>query len=103
MAKRFQRRREDFACAHCGAEVKGDGYTNHCPRCLYSRHVDLNPGDRQADCGGLMEPVAIDRRDETYRILHRCLACGAEKWNRVSPKDDFEVLLRVAEKQSRSI
>ncbi|MBR6751902.1 MAG: RNHCP domain-containing protein, partial [Alphaproteobacteria bacterium] len=46
--KQFVKRVENFTCAHCGAEVFGNGYTNHCPKCLWSRHVDNNPGDRMS-------------------------------------------------------
>ena len=60
--KRFSRRTEDFTCEHCGTKVKGNGYTNHCPQCLYSKHVDINPGDRLSDCGGLMEPIDIEQK-----------------------------------------
>ncbi|MFA6992594.1 MAG: RNHCP domain-containing protein, partial [Candidatus Gracilibacteria bacterium] len=42
MPKRFSRTIEDFVCEKCGAKVKGDGYTNHCPKCLWSKHVDIN-------------------------------------------------------------
>ena len=55
----FIRKTEDFICENCGAVVVGNGYTNHCPVCLYSKHVDRSPGDRAAGCGGLMEPVAV--------------------------------------------
>jgi len=58
--KRFQKRIEDFVCERCGAFVKGTGYTDHCPECLWSKHVDVNPGDREAECGGLMEHVDTD-------------------------------------------
>lgn len=50
--KKFQRQIEDFVCEKCGKEVKGDGYTDHCPRCLRSKHVDVNPGDRRSKCNG---------------------------------------------------
>ncbi|MFN2146641.1 MAG: RNHCP domain-containing protein, partial [Anaerolineales bacterium] len=36
---KFQRRIEYFICEHCGAEVSGVGFTNHCPVCLWSKHV----------------------------------------------------------------
>lgn len=100
MSKQFQRRQEDFVCAQCGAAVQGDGYTNHCPACLYSLHVDVSPGDRLADCGGLMAPVAVDRKEGEYRLLHRCTRCGHEKWNRSASDDDFERILDVARKQA---
>ncbi len=91
--KRFRRTREDFHCLHCGAFVSGDGFTNHCPRCLFSRHVDIRPGDRAAECGALMPPVRA-RRDgkKGFMILHRCEACGHEKWNRIAADDDLDEL-----------
>ena len=39
-----------------GAKLRAMNYTNHCPRCLYSKHVDINPGDRAEQCDGMMEP-----------------------------------------------
>ncbi|MEX1247901.1 MAG: RNHCP domain-containing protein [Anaerolineales bacterium] len=101
MGRRFQRKIEDFVCLHCGFAVQGGGYTNHCPRCLYSRHVDIHPGDRQAECGGLMVPVAVAGKAGSYRILHRCEKCGADKWNQAAPEDDFEQLTAIAELQGK--
>lgn len=98
MSKSFQRTIEDFQCLHCGAKVAGDGYTNHCPHCLWSRHVDQHPGDRASDCLGLMPPMEVQRRGDSFRILHRCEQCGHEKWNRSAKKDDFEKLLQLARK-----
>jgi rubrerythrin len=99
MSRRFQRNIEDFVCLNCGHAVQGNGYTNHCPRCLHSRHVDVNPGDRQAGCCGLMAPVAVASKTGVYRILHRCRVCGAEKWNQSAPEDDFDQLLTIAQAQ----
>ena len=95
--KRFQRKREDFVCERCGAEVTGDGYTNHCPTCLWSKHVDVNPGDRAAQCRGMMEPVEVEREGDGYVILHRCVACGHEKRNKAAPEDDFDILLSLSQ------
>jgi hypothetical protein len=94
--KRFQRRIENFTCEHCGHEVIGNGYTNHCPKCLWSKHVDVNPGDRAATCGGLMEPVAVTSKGGEYTLLQRCQACKFERRNKSVPEDDFEVLLKLA-------
>ncbi|MCW5838769.1 MAG: RNHCP domain-containing protein [Anaerolineales bacterium] len=91
----FTRRIEDFVCQQCGRAVSGDGYTNHCPACLWSQHVDVAPGDRAAGCGGMMQPVEVESRSGGYRILHRCVVCGAEKWNQTASEDDFEHLLAV--------
>ncbi|MFH0806134.1 MAG: RNHCP domain-containing protein [Candidatus Brennerbacteria bacterium] len=93
--KKFQRTKEDFTCEKCGFLVEGSGYTNHCPRCLWSKHVDINPGDRQAKCLGLMEPVGVEMKGDKYTILHRCIKCGFERKNKSSEDDDFDMILRV--------
>lgn len=96
MAKRFQQKKEDFVCENCGYYVKGNGYTNHCPNCLYSKHVDINPGDRLATCHGLMKPIGFETKGQEYTIIHRCLNCGFERKNKFSDKDNFEVLLKLS-------
>lgn len=54
---------ESFTCRNCGYPVipagAGSDHRNHCPNCLCSVHLDIEPGDRESDCGGLMEPVAV--------------------------------------------
>lgn len=100
MARNFQRKIEDFTCGHCGQEVAGNGYTNHCPACLWSKHVDVQPGDRAANCGGMMEPVKVDKKSRKYRLLHRCTKCGFEKWNNAANEDNFEALLQIVAQQS---
>lgn len=96
--KKFQRTIEDFTCEHCGRAVIGNGYTNHCPNCLYSKHVDIQPGDRESECGGLMTPVALEMRGEDFRLTHRCNECGFEKKNNVAPEDKREELYELAKK-----
>ncbi len=100
MAKRFTRVVEDFECGRCGALVAGKGYTNHCPRCLWSRHVDVNPGDRQADCRGLMRPIAVESGGGGSVLVHRCEACGKTMRNKTAPNDDFEAILTLARSRS---
>jgi hypothetical protein len=94
--KKFQRRIEDFTCERCGCEVKGSGYTNHCPSCLWSKHVDVNPGDRQSSCGGSMQPAALEKRGKDYILLHRCVRCGFERRNRSVPEDDFASVIELS-------
>jgi ribosomal protein L37AE/L43A len=93
--RKFQRKIEDFKCEKCGSEVRGNGYTNHCPRCLWSKHVDINPGDRLAACQGLMEPLEIEYIKDSYIIIHRCAKCGYEKKNSASSKDEFEKIIEI--------
>lgn len=85
----FTRTIEDFACGHCGHEVKGDGFTNHCPKCLWSKHVDVDPGDRAEACGGLMRPVDLYYRRHEWIITHRCETCGFNRGDKIRPEDDF--------------
>jgi len=91
--KKFQRTREDFTCEQCGFAVEGNGYTNHCPKCLWSKHVDVNPGDRAALCGGRMEPVGVEVGGGEHTIVHVCTACNFERKNKVSRNDDFDTIL----------
>ncbi len=100
-----------FVCANCGREVlpATDGsYRNHCPFCLYSRHVDILPGDRKDECGGLMKPVGIKyKAGKGYQIVHRCLKCGVEKANRVTESsvqpDDIEMIIKLGSRNRRQI
>jgi hypothetical protein len=93
--RNFIKNAEDFTCENCGAKVKGSGYTNHCPKCLYSKHVDNVPGDRANPCGGLMAPARVEYNGGDYAIIHKCLRCGAEKKNKTAPDDSFDELVRI--------
>jgi hypothetical protein len=75
----------------------GGRHRNHCPGCLYSRHVDdKRPGDRAARCGGSMAPVGVfARRSGEQVVVHRCLTCGVERRNRIAADDDIAVVLRL--------
>ncbi|GAP40373.1 RNHCP domain-containing protein [Flexilinea flocculi] len=95
MSAVFIRKKEDFICENCGKSVKGNGYTNHCPFCLYSKHVDIHPGDRSADCGGLMKPIRIEIHKGEKIIYHQCLKCGYVKANKSAPDDDFDRIIEI--------
>jgi len=93
-SKKFQRCKEDFQCEHCGISVVGNGYTNHCPKCLWSKHVDVLPGDRLAVCQGMMEPLSLKQEGNGgYLLVHHCIKCGYEKRNKSAEEDDYESLL----------
>lgn len=94
--KKFQKRIEDFICERCGTKTKGKGYTNHCSECLWSKHLDVNPGDRSAQCRGMMEPVGVEKKKDEYTILYRCRTCGMERKNKAAPEDNFDVLISLA-------
>ena len=99
MDKKFKKNDNGFICAHCGKEVKPLGYTsrNHCPHCLYSLHVDINPGDRANSCKGLQIPVGVENNPKKgYVILYKCSLCGAETKNKSAQDDDFDEILKVS-------
>lgn len=91
----FTRRVEDFDCAVCGTRNRGDGYTNHCSACLTSLHVDVDPGDRAEDCGGVMPPTGVEVVRGSYVIVQRCQRCGVVRRCKASPADDLEVIHEV--------
>lgn len=74
-------------------------YRNHCPHCLYSRHVDADrPGDRAADCRALMRPVAVEHHSaKGLMLVHHCTSCGTRRRNRTAEDphqgDDLDRLL----------
>ena len=93
---RFTKNQEDFTCVVCGTQVHGNGYTNHCPKCLSSLHVDINPGDRACACKGIMQAIGLEHRNGRDIILHRCQSCGFERKNQTSSEDSFEALLALS-------
>ncbi len=87
MGKLFSKNIEDFACENCGHEVVGNGYTNHCPKCLCSKHVDINPGDRECSCGGLMPTINIELVGGKYVLTHKCKKCSFIRKNKANDED----------------
>ena len=92
---------EVFTCKVCGREVipegAGSDHRNHCPNCLCSLHVDIEPGDRESDCGGIMDPIAVwVRKNGEWAIIHRCRRCGALSSNRIAADDNPMKLMGIA-------
>ena len=94
--KKFTKKVENFICENCGFEVIGNGYTNHCPKCLYSKHVDINPGDRSCECNGLMKPIDILQKNGEFIILHKCQKCDFERKNKVNENDDYKKIIEIS-------
>ena len=95
--KNFIRKKEDFECEVCGARIKGDGYTDHCPVCLWGKHVDDKiPGDRAAECQGLLEPTSAIYQKGRFKINYKCQKCRHEFAVREDKNDSRERLLELA-------
>jgi DNA-directed RNA polymerase subunit RPC12/RpoP len=90
----FIAREEAFTCEHCRASVgpleKGT-YRNHCPKCLWSKHVDdEGPGDRASRCHGMMRPAGIDQTGKKgFLVIHECESCGKRIVNKLAPDDEW--------------
>ncbi|MFI3251531.1 MAG: RNHCP domain-containing protein [bacterium] len=95
--KKFKMIDVSFTCRNCGNEVSPLGYTarDHCPKCLYSIHIDNNPGDRANPCLGDLVPVNIEKYKDTYKIIYKCNKCNEIKKNIMANDDDFEVILKI--------
>ena len=89
---------EEFICKQCGRKVHKLGYTarDHCPYCLYSLHVDKNPGDRKNNCHGLLEPIGIEKFKDTYKILYCCKKCKKSHKNIMAKDDDMNKIIELS-------
>jgi hypothetical protein len=103
MSAKFQKKVEDFVCEHCKAEVKGNGFTNHCPQCLWSKHVDNNPGDREAGCQGMMEPIYCVQEKDLFILTNKCIKCGLEKRNRLVANDNVDLAFEIVKKANSKL
>ena len=103
---------KEFKCLHChltvytDSSVSGVQNRNHCPYCLWSRHVDLEQaGDRLAACQGMMRPVGLTmkRTRKKYGVekqgelmlIHICVGCGKASINRIAADDDAEKVFEI--------
>ena len=96
--KRFEKNDNGFICENCGFEVAPLGYTSrdHCPKCLCSKHLDINPGDRASTCKGLMVPVyAEPDAKKGFVITYKCIVCKAVMRNKSASDDDMDYLIRL--------
>ena len=93
--KKFKKNDESFICENCHQKVTSLSYTsrNHCPYCLYSKHVDINPGDRLSTCQGLLKPIGIDKYKNTYKIIYQCEKCKTYHKNIKAEDDDMNLII----------
>lgn len=102
MDKIFTKIDEEFICENCGKKVSKLVYScrNHCNHCLYSKHVDKNPGDRNEECHGLLEPIDIEISSKKgYVIVFRCKKCGAIRKNKAATDDNMDEIYKICKKK----
>ena len=98
--KRFKMVDEQFTCDNCHKFVNLLKYSarDHCPFCLYSKHVDINPGDRANQCKGLLKPIDIEKYKNTYKIIYRCEKCNQMHKNIIANDDSMEEIIKLSQK-----
>lgn len=96
--KNFNKLDEEFICENCNKKVEKLNYTSrdHCPYCLYSKHVDISPGDRANMCKGLLKPIGIENFKDTYKIIYKCEKCNEYHKNIVANDDDFNEIIKIS-------
>lgn len=99
--KSFSKLDEKFVCENCKKKVDKLNYSSrdHCPFCLYSKHVDINPGDRANNCKGLLKPIGIEKFKDSYKIIYQCQKCGYLHKNIVAKDDDFNLIIELSIKK----
>ena len=101
--KKFTMKDENFICEVCGNKVEKLSYTarDHCNHCLHSKHLDINPGDRKAKCGGVLEPIAVEKGSkDKLKIVYKCSKCGEIKRQIVADDDNFDKILEIMKNSS---
>ncbi|PWU22652.1 hypothetical protein C5B42_05430 [Candidatus Cerribacteria bacterium 'Amazon FNV 2010 28 9'] len=91
---------QEFVCEQCGKKVgkHPTSSRDHCTYCLYSKHVDVSPGDRQNRCQGLLQPIGLEIKEGKTQIVYQCISCGERKKNIVAPDDNQEMVLQLSTK-----
>lgn len=99
--KKFTMKDENFICENCGHNVEKLNYTarDHCPICLYSKHVDILPGDRMNTCKGLLKPIGIEKFKDTYKIIYKCEKCNELHKNIMANDDDMDLIIKLSVQQ----
>ena len=101
MYSKFTEIDEEFICENCGKKVPKLEYScrNHCPHCLYSKHVDINPGDRAEECHGMLEPIGLEIDSKKgYVIISKCQKCGKIRKNKAAKDDDMDMIIQLSAK-----
>lgn len=99
--KKFLQKDEQFICDNCHKYVEKLSYTSrdHCPYCLYSKHVDINPGDRLNKCCGLLEPIDIEKFKNSFKIIYKCQKCHKQHKNIIAKDDDINAIINLSTKK----
>lgn len=99
--KNFIQNDQEFTCENCKKHVPKLNYSSrdHCNFCLYSKHVDIKPGDRKNNCQGILIPIGIEKFKYTYKILYKCKKCNENHKNIMAKDDNIDALINISIKK----
>jgi hypothetical protein len=109
---------QGFTCRHCSLYVSCDPALagvqnrNHCPYCLWSRHLDWRvAGDRLAGCRAAMQPIGLTikrsrnkyagARDGELMLIHRCTICAKVAINRIAADDYAAAIVQILDSSAQ--
>lgn len=100
----FIKNDESFICDNCGLIVDKLKYTSrdHCNHCLYSKHVDIEPGDRKNTCKGLLRPINIITENSKTKICYSCIKCGKKNKNIVAEDDNKDKIIAIVKEYAKN-
>ncbi len=101
----FTKNDESFICLNCNKKVEKLKYTSrdHCNHCLYSIHVDIEPGDRLNECKGKLVPINIIQTAKKGKVIeYRCAKCKAVLRNIVAEDDNEALMYKIMEEYSKA-
>ncbi len=96
--KRFTIINEAFTCELCGHKNPPANKTcrDHCRNCLYSKHVDINPGDRAETCHGILRPLKFEIKGaEIKQIIFQCEKCQKIRKNKPAEDDNKDCIWNI--------
>lgn len=85
---------KNFICDNCHKYVPKlkKGNRDHCPNCLYSKHIDIEPGDRLNKCLGFLIPLNIINKKNKTQIKYTCEKCGDTVYCITAIDDNLDIL-----------
>ena len=94
---------ETFVCEWCGwLNPLSLRIRDHCAVCLRSKHLDIVPGDRAANCQSIMHPTSLWLEHGEIRIEYLCSGCSHQHQIWSHPEDQVPHSLSVLDLPSQN-
>jgi hypothetical protein len=100
--KKFTKINDSFVCEYCGEYNPPANKTcrDHCIKCLCSKHVDKNPGDRAETCHGKLIPIKFTIKSaEIKQIIFKCDRCSCIRKNKPAEDDNKNLIWEIMNNQ----